>query len=342
MSDEQGRLGDAPSATPGPQTDDLPRDLYPIEDPPQGLTPVDEMIPEPPAAVQEPPDLASVVPEVGPAEVPQDADASVTEPAPAAGSDPMVETDAPATEPVAEATDTQGAEAEAEATSAESAQPQDSADTAASDAAESGVATEADTAEETAATVETEDTPPTTEVDPITAADIPALEGCDVEKSWSGDETCEGTEEVVAAAEVPDPEADSGLESAEGELTAEQLEVAAPVVGTPTWPYVVYLVVWVALCLLAGWQLLQIPIGQIISTTEIYRLTIIGGVVMTIAGPIVILAVWLASRVRAGEHSKAGLLSSALLKGAVVTLLGVAMWWGTFLIVDQARFGRFM
>ncbi|MBI5231170.1 MAG: hypothetical protein HY876_03280 [Coriobacteriales bacterium] len=208
---------------------------------------------------------------------------------------------------------------------------------------------------------------PDAEVAPLTAADIPALDGCDVEKSWAGDETCEGTEELP----VPHAEPESGtdLEAAEGEIAAATEEVAegesalaaqseaeattaeegaemeaaeSLVAAAPTWPFVAYLVLWGALCVLAGWQLSQIPIGQALSTTEIYRIAVIGGVVMTVAGPVLIFSVWLAAWLRAGDRSRAGLLASSLLKGSVVTLLGVVMWWGTFLIVDQLRFGRLM
>jgi hypothetical protein len=58
-------------------------------------------------------------------------------------------------------------------------------------------------------------------------------------------------------------------------------------------------------------------------------------------GPLLILATWIASWGRSG-YSKGAIFVSALLRGAVATTIGVAMWWIALMVLDQLRLGRLL
>jgi len=119
----------------------------------------------------------------------------------------------------------------------------------------------------------------------------------------------------------------------------DDFEISGPRFGAPWWPFLIYLVAWIAFAGLGAWQLTQLPAGQVAYETDIYSLFVLGGLIMAAVGPILVLAVWLASWISSARQSK-GLFSSAFIKGAFITLLGVALWWGTFMAVDFMRLGR--
>jgi hypothetical protein len=125
----------------------------------------------------------------------------------------------------------------------------------------------------------------------------------------------------------------------QGEEGAEESENLAPRFGAPWWPFLVYLVLWLAFAGLGIWQLNQLPAGQVAYETQPYMLFLFGGIIMAAVGPILILAVWLATWLRA-RRMRTGLFTSALVKGAIVTVIGVAIWWGSFMALDYLRLGR--
>ncbi len=125
---------------------------------------------------------------------------------------------------------------------------------------------------------------------------------------------------VVAEAEATQPE--------RPELTSVSI-----------WPFFAYDVLWLVFCAVAVWQLLQVPSGTAVFDSEIYPLVLLGGITLTAAGPLLVLASWFAAIGRPGAH-KGALFTSALLKGSVATFIGVLMWWGALLVVDQVRLGR--
>jgi len=110
----------------------------------------------------------------------------------------------------------------------------------------------------------------------------------------------------------------------------------------PWWPYLVYLGAWVVLASAAVWQLMQLPVGQVAYESTAYSLTILGGLIMMAVGPLLILAVWFGTRANRSADHRTGLLTSALLKGAFVTLSGAIVWWAALVIVDYLRLGRLL
>lgn len=109
--------------------------------------------------------------------------------------------------------------------------------------------------------------------------------------------------------------------------------------GAPWWPYFTYFLIWAAVAGVGVWQFQLLPAGQPIYEAFFYRWFLFAGLVLSALGPVLVLAVWLACR-ESENRQRRGLFTSALLKGAFFTLLGVIVWWGTLLAVDFLRFGR--
>jgi hypothetical protein len=120
-------------------------------------------------------------------------------------------------------------------------------------------------------------------------------------------------------------------------------EPSSAIAGQVPWlPFMVYLGAWVILAVAAVWQLLQLPADQVVYESTAYVLTILGGLLMTAMGPILILAVWLATRSNRSAQEREGLLTSALMKGALVTLGGAVIWWASLVTIDYLRLGRLL
>jgi len=111
--------------------------------------------------------------------------------------------------------------------------------------------------------------------------------------------------------------------------------------GAPWWPFLVYLGLWIAFAGLAVWQFDMLAQGTVLYETQQYTLFVFGGLVLAAAGVILIPAVWLGARLSPKRH-RAGLFTSAFIKGAVFVLIGVVVWWGTFMALDYLRLGRLL
>ena len=165
----------------------------------------------------------------------------------------------------------------------------------------------------------------------------------DAEESTSTAETASAETAVVANAETV---AEAGTtESADAPspsgLQTENLPATPlPVRRVASWPFVAYFLVWVVLAGFAGWFLTQEPPGAAVYGSELYSGMVLGGLVLTLAGPALILATWSAAMLHSRGASRAGLFTNALLKGALATFGGVAIWWAMLMIVDTLRLGR--
>lgn len=120
----------------------------------------------------------------------------------------------------------------------------------------------------------------------------------------------------------------------------EAAEIPGAIYGAPWWPYLVYFGLWVAVAAVGVWQFKTMPAGEPIYEAIFYRYFLFAGLVLSALGPVLVLGVWLVCR-ESDRRQRKGLFTSALLKGAFFTLLGVIVWWGTLLAVDFIRFGRF-
>jgi len=104
------------------------------------------------------------------------------------------------------------------------------------------------------------------------------------------------------------------------------------------WPFIVYDLFWLAFAGFMVWQFQQLPADVALFDSDLYPAFLLGGIVLTIAGPLLILAAWFASWGKPGAH-KGHLFVSALIKGAIATAIGVTLWWGAILVLDQLRLG---
>ncbi len=108
----------------------------------------------------------------------------------------------------------------------------------------------------------------------------------------------------------------------------------------PWWPFIILLLLWLALAGGAVALLREAAVAGEARWTREYDLIVTVGVVLTALGPLMSLGVWLIARIRADVEARAGLLVSALLRGAVVTTLGVALWVGALVVLDLLSNGR--
>lgn len=106
------------------------------------------------------------------------------------------------------------------------------------------------------------------------------------------------------------------------------------------WPFLGYLGAWAALIALAVWQFSQVPEGRPLWGATVYAYTVLGGVAMTAAGVIVLLVAWMVYALRSGASHRGRAFIDSLIKGAIVTFGGVAMWVIALLAMDYWRLGR--
>jgi hypothetical protein len=145
-----------------------------------------------------------------------------------------------------------------------------------------------------------------------------------------------GTEGVTPVAEPTAPEtAPAPVEPAPESIAAGFGSHSGP---APWWPFVVYDLIWLAFAVATVWQLSGVPEGSAAYDAASYSLLLYGGVGLTALGFVLPFLVWWMWRPKGAEHSKP-VFVPALLRGAVATLLGVAMWWTALGAVDYVRLG---
>ncbi|HSK47592.1 MAG TPA: hypothetical protein VLA05_06260 [Coriobacteriia bacterium] len=148
------------------------------------------------------------------------------------------------------------------------------------------------------------------------------------------------------ASPVPDEAVTVATESEpKPEPEPEPVLASEPEPGTASarvsiWPFVAYEALWVAYAALLAWQLTLLPEGVATYDSAIYRPALYVGVALTALGPIVSLVTWLVTRHNAAVRR--GLFASALLYGAVATLLGVVLWWTALIGADYLRLGSLL
>jgi hypothetical protein len=179
----------------------------------------------------------------------------------------------------------------------------------------------------------------------------------------------EGEQEAIEPADAAEPKAEGEVDTPAGpddepaaapeaEQPAETTEADAEVVAAAepgarraaladarsrrrmlVWPFVVYALLWVAFIALMVWQLVSLPDGTIVYNASVYAWTVWGGVALVALAPVTVISAWLLAR-RPGQDANEGVLSVALLRGSVVALVGVVIWWAALAAVDYVRLGR--
>jgi hypothetical protein len=61
-----------------------------------------------------------------------------------------------------------------------------------------------------------------------------------------------------------------------------------------------------------------------------YQMFLWAGLALVVVGPLLVLVVWLVARRSHEKGHRAGLFSSALIKGALAIFVGVLLWWAAY------------
>ncbi len=201
---------------------------------------------------------------------------------------------------------------------------------------------EPDVAEEPVSESDAEPTPepepePVSEPDAETAPEPeaePAPDGDDIEAALAS------AEEKVASEATLD---DIAPGTVAHDPSAEPADTDPVTVSNsvPWWPFVAYDVLWLIFAGALVWYFEQLPPGTAVFESSVYGLTVLVGIVLAAFGPALIIATWFGTFGREGA-SKGALFFSALVRGSVATVLGVAMWWVALLVLDQLRLGRIL
>jgi hypothetical protein len=104
------------------------------------------------------------------------------------------------------------------------------------------------------------------------------------------------------------------------------------------WPFAIYDVIWLAFGIALVYKLQTVPATQALYEAALYPMTVMVGVGLTVLGLVVMLGTWMATWNRPGS-TKGGLFFSALMKGSVSIVIGVAIWWIALIVLDQLRLG---
>lgn len=142
--------------------------------------------------------------------------------------------------------------------------------------------------------------------------------------------------EADEAAEV-EAESEAVTQSESEDVTDDVEGAAKPRI--PWWPFLIYLAAWIALIGAAFYLIAYGPEAPPAFQQDDYPYILIGGLVLTVLGPLLAFLVWLIKWLRTPKGERGGLLTSALLKGALMTCLGVLAWWGAIVVLDALRLG---
>ncbi len=152
-----------------------------------------------------------------------------------------------------------------------------------------------------------------------------------------------GVEQVSAPQSAENEEPEEAGSPAEPVMETGGLPDATPPTGLPRprvpwWPFELYAIAWLAL---VGYAILGLSHETASDPAVLqtpYPAVLLGAVILTAAGPIVSIVSWLGAWLANGRRGP-GLLTAALIRGALFTLFGVLAWWGALALVDAVRLG---
>ena len=132
---------------------------------------------------------------------------------------------------------------------------------------------------------------------------------------------------VPSEADVRAVTATAGPEDGAVPVDAVVAEAAG---GGLSWiPFAAYLGLWVGLSVSTVWLLSGATTDHPARWMDTYEPLVWAGVGLALLGPVLSLIVWLVARARRPRHMRAGLLASAMTRGAVTAFFGALIWIGT-------------
>lgn len=112
--------------------------------------------------------------------------------------------------------------------------------------------------------------------------------------------------------------------------------------GGVTWvPYALYLAAWLVLAGASAYLLKDASPAGPARWMPAYPVVVWIGVGLTALGPLLSIGVWLVARKRRSAHDRRGLLTTALIRGAVTAVFGVAVWAATIYVLELIAAGTF-
>lgn len=194
------------------------------------------------------------------------------------------------------------------------------------------------------------------ETAPGPAPGAPELDAIRAELEGSGGEAAADAEEVA----VGDLADEVAATRTEGEQTAEELASEVPVgedaEAVETWlekepegglgrnramsvPFFAYLGIWFVFSVTMVVMLKDVAKAGSPVYAESYGIFVFLAIALTVLGPLMALVVWLLSRYWTERGERRGLLALALLRGAISTFAGVAMWTLALYVLDLFKTG---
>lgn len=176
---------------------------------------------------------------------------------------------------------------------------------------------------------------------PVHAEEVPPPDGASGAVTASDEahppEDAAGSEE---AGELPAPESarDEPSEAAEPVAEPQAAGFAASRSVVPWWPFVAYDALWLVMAVAMVWLLTGVPDGVAAYDAPIYAPMLYAGIALTVFGAVLPFAVWAVAKRESGASAEP-IFVPALLRGAVATMLGVAIWWTALGAVDYVRLG---
>ncbi|HEY3317702.1 MAG TPA: hypothetical protein VGK50_04705 [Coriobacteriia bacterium] len=147
----------------------------------------------------------------------------------------------------------------------------------------------------------------------------------------------------IALAEAGVPEGqDDDADAVEALLDEEAAEgLLEPPDRTLSVPFFVYDGVWLVFAIAMVVALRDAAVAGALDTAPAYPMFVLVALVLTVVGPLLAVFLWWLRRSHAAKGERTGLLASALLRGALATFAGVAMWTLARVVLDYLRTGRF-
>lgn len=148
--------------------------------------------------------------------------------------------------------------------------------------------------------------------------------------------------EPAAPPAAPAPAALAADDAYRSALTPDASFIEAAGRGLPWIPFALYLLIWIVLAGASAYLLWGATADLPARWLPAYEPLMWSGVALTVLGPVMAIAVWLAARADRPAVARRGLLASATARGALVTLFGVIIWLATLYALDLHATGRFL
>jgi hypothetical protein len=145
-----------------------------------------------------------------------------------------------------------------------------------------------------------------------------------------------------------DADAVEALLEAEAEEPAVRAEMDEPILLAPperkdrtlSVPFYVYLGVWFVFSVAMVLVLQAAAITGTLDRAPEYPMFVLGGLVLTVIGPVLTLFVFAISWWGKPKGERRGLFATAMLRGSLATFAGVAMWYVAIIVLNYLKTGR--